>query len=60
MSGRRSKKDTLTLAGWCESMSRHYIALSMEQDRPKQQRRSHAFKAKRLAQIATALRGLPQ
>ncbi len=56
MSKRQKRKDVLTLAEWCEDMSRHHLELSRDEERQKQQRRSHAFKAKRLAQIATVLR----
>lgn len=60
MSKKKQRKDLLTLAEWSEDMSRHYLALSRDEGRHKQQRRSLAFKAKRHAQIATALRGTQQ
>jgi hypothetical protein len=56
MSKKRSRKDLLTLAEWCEDMARHSIVLALEDDRHKQQIRSLRFKAKRFAQCATALR----
>jgi hypothetical protein len=56
MSKKRNRKDLLTLAEWCEGMSRHQLVLASEDDRSKQQVRSLCFKAKRFAQCATALR----
>lgn len=56
MSKKKQRKDLLTLAEWCEDMARHSIALSLEDDRRKQQVRSLRFKAKRFGQCATELR----
>lgn len=60
MSNRRNRKDVLTLAEWCECMARHQLVLARDDSKRKQQVRSLRFKAKRFAQIATVLRGLPQ
>lgn len=56
MSKPRSRKDILTLTEWAEHMARHHTELSRDSEREKQNRRSHSFKAKRLAQIATYMR----
>lgn len=56
MSKSQKRKDLVTLAEWCENMSRHNIKLAGDSARSKQNVRSLRFRAKRLAQIATVLR----
>ena len=55
--GKKKRNDVLTLAEWCEHMSLIHLQHSRQADMTKQLRRSHAFKSKRLAQVATVLRG---
>lgn len=55
MSKRQKRKDLLTLAEWSEDMARHTLVLALEAD-TKQRQRALRFRAKRHAQIATAIR----
>jgi hypothetical protein len=56
MSKKQKRNDLLALAEWSENMSRHTLVLALEAD-TRQRQRALTFRAKRHAQIATALRG---
>lgn len=59
MSKRQKRKDSTTLAEWCEGMGRLHRQLAAEaldNGHKKQHVRSLLFKSRRFAQIATVLR----
>jgi hypothetical protein len=55
VSKRQKRNDLLTLAEWSEDMARHTLMLALEAEH-RQRQRALRFRAKRHAQIATALR----
>lgn len=61
MSKRQHRKDAITLAEWCEQMSRHFLVVAAEAEAvgyKKQYLRGLRFKSKRMAQVATILRSI--
>lgn len=56
MSKRQKRNDLLTLAEWSENMSRFTLVMANDPQKSRQYQRSLRFRARRHAQIATALR----